>query len=343
MTSFIYRFSVLLILTTFALTLLSFVLAHLFPGDILANLSGETTVNDETRIILVQHWALDNSLVSQFLRYCQHMLSGEWGVSMATGIPVHQEIGRTLPATLELCFYALVLTILIGVPLGCIAGVCAYTKTDYTINAFAIINYSMPVFWLGLALIILFSLQLEWLPLSGRISILLDVPPTTGFILIDILVSDMPEKETAFKSAFAHLALPAISVAIVSSAALIRLVRRSVVEVLNSPFIAAARSRGLSPTRIFFAHVIRNALMPILPLLALLITTLITNTIIVESLFSWPGIGHWLLQGIYQQDYTAIRVGILVVALNIVVITIAIDLLNRIIDPSKRMATDVSL
>nr|WP_240630722.1 ABC transporter permease [Alteromonas sediminis] len=337
-----FRYGTLFVLTLFSLVSLSFLLAHLFPGDLLTNLSGVAPKDEKERQLLATLWAVDQSVFFRFFRYCSLIFSGEWGVSISSGLPLYDEIRRTLPATIELSFYSAVVAVVIGVPIGCLAGLKSYTKLDYTINAVAIVNYSLPVFWLGLAFILVFSLQLNWLPLSGRISLLFDIPTVTGFILIDILLSNSLNKGEAIANAIAHLAMPVLAVSLISGAALVRLLRRSVIDILDKPYIASARSRGLSSSRIFFDHVLRNALLPILPLLAIQITTLMTNAIIVETLFSWPGIGDWLLQAIYQGDYTAIRMGMLVVAALIVSLTIFVDILNRLVDPRKRMPTNAT-
>jgi len=279
-TSFL-RYGTLFVLTILSLIALSFLLAHLFPGDLLTNLSGVSPANAQERQLLATMWATDQSVIIRFIRYCSMLFSGEWGVSISSGAPLYDEISKTLPATIELSLYSAVIAIVIGVPFGCLAGLKAYSKVDYTINAVAIVNYSLPVFWLGLAFILIFSLQLNWLPLSGRISLLFDIPPVTGFMLIDILLSNIPNKGEAIANAIAHLAMPVFAVALISGAALARLTRRSVIDILDKPYIASARSRGLSSTRIFFDHVLRNALLPVLPLLALQVTTLVTNAIIV--------------------------------------------------------------
>ena len=329
------RYCILLVLTVLILIALSLLLAHLFPGDIVTTLSGITPSSDEQRARLEAMWALDSNIVVHFFTYCKQLIIGDWGISQVSGETLLHEVSTTLPATIELSFYASLIAILIGVPLGCIAGLKAYTATDYSINGSAIIQYSLPVFWLALAFILVFCLQLNWLPLSGRISVLFDVPHRTGFILIDTLLADNIDTRGALKNAFAHLLLPSLAIGLIAGAALTRLVRRSVIDVLNKPYIAAARSRGLSSTSIFFAHVLRNALLPVLPLVAIQVTSLITNAMIVETLFSWPGIGDWLLQAIYQQDYAALRIGMLVVSVLVITLTILVDILNRVIDPSK--------
>ncbi|OFC68888.1 ABC transporter permease [Alteromonas confluentis] len=335
MIQILIRYATLFITTMLVLAALSFSLAYLFPGDVLVNLTGITPQNETERAALLRQFQLDKPYLFQFIHYVQQLLQGNWGYSFVSGLPLREEIGIAMPATIELSAYALFVAIFVGVPLGCYAGMRSYTKRDYLINSASMVSYSFPVFWLALVFIMVFSLNLGIVPLSGRVSLLFDVPPTTGFILIDIIIAENTDTSLALNDALYHLLLPTISIALVSTASVVRLTRRSVIDVLKSPYIAAAESRGLSRVQIFRRHILRNALLPILPLMAIQITTLITNAMIVETLFSWPGIGNWLIQAIYQRDYPALRVGMLAVATLVVSFTILIDLFNRIIDPSR--------
>lgn len=329
------RYSILFVLTLLVLAVMSFSLAYLFPGDVLANLTGIVPANDEQRAALEKQFRLDQSYLVQFFYYMRDLFSGEWGYSFTSGIPLREEIGIAMPATIELATYSMLMALVIGIPLGYYAGMRCYSSSDYIINTTSITTYSFPVFWFALLLILVFSLQLDKAPLSGRISLLFDVEPVSGFILIDILLSDLENKRLAFKDAMSHLTLPTIAIGAISTASIVRITRRSVIDAKNQPYIAAAMSRGLSGGQIFFRHILRNALLPILPLMAIQITTLITNTMIVETLFSWPGIGNWLIQAIYQRDYPALRVGMLAVSSLVIMLTITVDMFNRLIDPSR--------
>ncbi|QPG04904.1 ABC transporter permease [Salinimonas marina] len=329
------RYIILFVLTLLVLAILSFSLAYLFPGDVLTNLTGITPQNDIQREALARQFQLDANYAVQFYHYLGDLLSGNWGYSFISGLPLSEEISLALPATIELATYAMVLAIVIGIPVGCYAGLRSYTTADYTINSASMVGYSFPVFWLALLFILMFSLEWNIAPLSGRISLLFDIPPKTGFILVDILLADNINRSLALRDALHHLMLPTLAISVISIASMVRLTRRSVIDVINKPYVAAARTRGLSQSQIFFRHILRNALLPILPLMAIQITTLITNAMIVETLFSWPGIGNWLIQAIYQRDYPALRIGMLAVAFMVFTLTILIDLFNRIIDPSR--------
>jgi cationic peptide transport system permease protein len=329
------RYSILFVLTLLVLAIMSFSLAYLFPGDVLENLTGIVPANDAQRQALERQFRLDQPYFVQFFFYLKNLFAGDWGYSFTSGIALRDEIGIAMPATIELATYSMMIALFIGIPLGYYAGMRCYSTSDYIINTSSITTYSFPVFWLALLLILVFSLQLDKAPLSGRISLLFDVEPVSGFILIDILLSDMQNKSLAFKDALSHLTLPTIAIGAVSMASMVRITRRSVIDARHQPYIAAAVSRGLSGWQIFFRHILRNALLPILPLMAIQITTLITNTMIVETLFSWPGIGNWLIQAIYQRDYPALRVGMLAVSTLVITLTITVDMFNRLIDPSR--------
>ncbi|MBT0584876.1 ABC transporter permease subunit [Alteromonas oceanisediminis] len=332
MTKILLRYLNLLVLTLLVVIVFSFTLGYLFPGDVYTNLTGLESKAEALRYLKVDS---DAGFFSLFIAYFSNTLVGQWGVSSITGEPLFSEVLLSLPATLELGFYALLLAVVVGLPCGFFAGLKPQRSLDMSILGASAVMYSFPVFWLAMVFILIFSLNLEWLPMSGRVDLLLNVPTVSGFIFVDILLADNIDKGHAFVDALKHLALPTLSVSIITMATLIRAVRRSTLDVMRKPYIIAAQSRGLSSAQIFLKHGMRNALLPILPIMAMQVTTLITNVMIVESLFSWPGMGHWLLQAIYQQDYPAIRTGLLAVAGAVIVLTIIIEVLSRLVDPSR--------
>lgn len=336
MTKILLRYLNLFVLTVIVVISFSFALAYLFPGEPYTNLTG-SAAPDAIAAFHQQPW------FPAYIEYVRQVFSGEWGVSLATGQSLATEIGQTLPATIELSVYALILALAVGLPCGFWAGLKPHKGVDYSVLGVSAVMHSFPVFWLAMLLVLVFSLSIGWLPMSGRINLLIDVPHATGFILIDIILADGIDRTEAMLDALKHLALPTISVSIITMATIIRAVRRSTLVVMRQPYIIAAQSRGLSNTQIFLRHGLRNALLPILPILAMQVTTIITNVMIVESIFSWPGIGNWLLQAIYQQDYPAIRAGMLAVAGAVIIVTILIELLNRVIDPSREKFERVSI
>lgn len=332
----------LLVLTLFILSIFSFWLVYLFPGSPLSNLSGIVQGDSAQQAALMSKYVWDAGVFSQYWRYLELLLAGDWGLSFSSGTPLWDEIKRALPASLELSLYALVLSLFIGIPLGFWSGLKHHKTADYSLLTLSVMGYSVPVFWLALILIMIFSLQLGWLPLSGRISLLYDIPHYSGFILIDVWFANIENKQAAFVDALRHMIMPTLSITVVTTAIIVRLTRRSVLEVMPSEFIQAAYTRGLSKSQVFMRHGVRNILLPIIPLLAMQATTLLTNAMIVEVIFSWPGIGNWLIQAIYQRDYPAIRAGMLAVSAIVVLLTISIDLFAKWINPMQEKESSVT-
>ena len=343
MIALMIRYFNLLTITFAVLIVFSFLLAYLFPGDVLTNISGIVPQSDAQRQALEQAYKLDKNIFSQFWHYLNNLFAGNWGVSFVSQADLLSEIKIAFPATIELTSYALLVAIFIGIPIGFIGGLNHHKPFDFSVVCYSVISYSFPVFWLALIFITIFSLQAGMFPLSGRINLLFDVPHQTGFILLDIFYSNIENKSAAYLDAFKHLVLPTLSIAIVTTAIFIRFARRSVMDVMETGYIDAAKSRGFTTTQIFFKHGLRNALLPILPLMALQVSTLITNAMVVETIFSWPGIGSWLIQAIYQRDYPAIRMGMLVVSVFVVTLTITIEFLSRAIDPARDRFERVSV
>ncbi|UAA37791.1 ABC transporter permease [Paraneptunicella aestuarii] len=331
---FLRRLS-LLIVTLMVLSLASYWLAHIFPGDPVVNLSGRSNTTPEEYKQLVEYYYLNKSAFSQYLRYLELLWQGDWGTSFTSEQPLFDEVRLLLPASIELGSYALLISLLVGIPMGFIAGLNHGKFSDATLLGINLIGYSIPVFWLALLLILFFSLQLGWFPISGRISLLYEIPNNTGFIIYDILTADIPNKRAALVDALGHMLLPTISISIVTSTIIMKTTRRSVINVMSSDYIRAAYAKGLTNSQVFFKHGLRNALLPIMPQIAMQFTTLLTNAMIVETIFSWPGIGNWLIQAIYQQDYPAIRAGMLSVASLVVIFTVCIDVLHKLIDPQR--------
>ena len=333
----------LLFFTLLVLSIVSFSLAYLFPGDALTNLSGIKSPSPEQLQLLVKSYKTDANYFWQYIAYLRLLLDGDWGVSFTSQQPLLNDISIRLPATVELTAYAFTLSILIGVPMGIFAGLKHHKTFDFSILSASLLGYSVPVFWLALILIQLLSLQLSWLPLSGRISLYFDVPLQSGFIILDILKADGLDKTAALQDAFLHLVLPTLSIAILTSSIIVRMVRRSVLDVLEKDYIKAAYGRGQTNMQVFWKHGLRNALLPVLPLILTQFTILLTNAMIIEVIFSWPGIGNWLIQAIYQRDYPAIRGGMLMVSSLVIMFTISLDFLIRLIDPVKGRRNRVAI
>ncbi|WP_448566502.1 ABC transporter permease [Thalassotalea ganghwensis] len=326
----------LFIFTFVLLTLLAFSLSFLFPGDALINLSGQVNASEQQLAMLAESYKQNESILSQYGAYLSHILSGDWGLSMTSQTPIFNEMLIHLPATIELTLIALFIAMIVGIPIGFIAAIKHRTPIDNGILTFSMLGYSIPVFWLGLFVILVFAIQLAWLPSSGRISLLFDVEHKTGLILVDTLLSDNPYKWQAFQDAVAHIILPALTVALAPLTIFIRLARTAMMQVLESQYIKAAKAKGLTMTQIIYRHAIRNAMVNVIRDVGLQFANLVTLAMVTEVIFSWPGVGRWLIESIYQRDFTAIQGGLLVLSSYIFIVHIITDFVYAGLNPMAR-------
>ncbi|PKH09515.1 ABC transporter permease subunit [Moritella sp. Urea-trap-13] len=304
----------LLVITVTALTVIGFFLRSRVAGDL----------------------ALDGNVFSNYADYVLAIAQGNLGVTSGTGQPVLDEILTVFPATLELCFSAFILSIAIGVPIGTIAGMQRGSSLDSTIMGISLFIFSIPVFWLASLVMMYFALNWNWLPVTGRLNLLYEIDSVTGFMLIDTLISDNPHSQDAFYDALKHLLLPTIVLATVPTTEVIRQMRNHVSDVMKQKYIKAAASKGLSKTEIIMRHVLRNAIPNMIPHLGLQFSTVLTTAMVTEAVFSWPGIGRWLINSIYQQDHAAIQGGMLTVAIFVVTANVLTEILTVVINPIRR-------
>ena len=262
----------------------------------------------------------------------------EYCKSIISKNSVWEEFKTLFPATLELGIVALFFALTIGIPLGIVAAVKRNSFLDYLFMTGSLVGYSMPIFWWGLILIIVFSVNLGLTPVSGRISVLYDIEPLTGFMLIDSLQKEVIEEEgfSAFFSALKHLILPSIAMGTIPLAVVARMTRSSLLEVLKEDYIRTAKSKGLSPFYVICKHALRNALVPITTVIGLMFGSIITGAILTETIFSWPGIGKWILDAVNGRDYPVIQGGVLFIGFIVVTINLTVDILYSIINPKMR-------
>lgn len=326
----------LFIFTMLALTLLSFSLNFLFPGEAVVNISGAINATPNQLLVLQSAYQTDDNIFWQYIAYLQHIVNGDLGISMASQSDIKSEILKLLPATIELSLVALLIAMTVGIPLGFIAAIKHNKLADNLILSISMIGYSIPVFWLGLLAILIFSINLGWLPSAGQISLLFEIKHVTGIQFIDILLSDSPYKWQAFSDATTHIILPACVVSVAPATIFIRLSRTSMIEVLETNYIRAVKANGLTFLQIIFRHAIRNALIKIIRHVGLQFANLVTIAMVTEVIFSWPGIGRWLIESIYQRDYTAIQGGLLVLSCFIFIVNILTDFIYAALNPLAR-------
>jgi dipeptide transport system permease protein len=312
---------------------LSFVLIHLVPGDPIEVRRGERGGTPEQLAEMRHELGLDRPLSGQFLAYVGQVLHGDLGRSIATRRPVREEFAALFPATVELSLAALLVAIGLGLPIGIVAATRRGTAVDHGLMGAALTFYSMPIFWWGLLLVLLFSVQLGWTPVSGRISDLYDVPRITGFMLIDALFS--PD-EGAWRSALSHLILPAIVLGTIPLAMIARITRSAMLDVLGEDYIRTARAKGLGRFRIVAVHALRNALIPVVTVIGLQIGQLLATAILTETIFSWPGVGKWLVESVWRRDYPVLQGGMLLIAGTVMVINLLVDVAYGALDPRVR-------
>ncbi len=333
---FIARRLTLFFFTLLILSIFAFSLCYWFPGDPVINITGKIHASPEQLALLTEEYRFNDSVISQYFSYINHVLQGNFGVSMYNQRPIAAIISQLLPATVELSIVALLIAVIVGIPSGFIAAIYHKKWIDNVILACSMIGYSIPVFWLGLFAILIFSINLGWLPASGNISLIYEIPVITGIQFIDILLSDSPYKWQAFQDATQHIILPATVIAIAPATIFARLARSAMLDILDTNFIKSAQAKGLTRAQVIFHHGIRNALMRMILHVGLQFVTLVTLTMIIEVIFSWPGIGRWLIHSIYQRDYTAIQSGLLVLSTFIFIVHILNDFVYILLNPIAR-------
>ncbi|WP_134499439.1 ABC transporter permease subunit [Microvirga pakistanensis] len=323
----------LIIPTFIGITLLAFFLIRLVPGDPIETLAGERGIDPARHEQLRKEYGFDKPIIVQYGIYLARVLQGDLGKSMITQEPVLNEFRALFPATVELALCAILFALIIGLPAGIIAALRRNSIFDHGVMGISLTGYSMPIFWWGLILILIFSVQFDLTPVSGRIDVLYYIEPTTGFLLIDTLLS---EEEGAFWSAVQHLILPTIVLGTVPLAVIARMTRSAMLEVLGEDYIRTAKAKGLSRLRIVALHALRNALIPVVTVIGLQIGVLFTGAILTETIFSWPGVGKWLIDAIFRRDYPVLQGGALLLGVVVMGVNLLVDLAYGLINPRIR-------
>jgi dipeptide transport system permease protein len=325
----------LIIPTFFGITLLTFLLVRLIPGDPIEALAGERGIDPVRHEQLRHEYGFDRPVLVQYGIYIARVLHGDLGISAVTHAPVIKEFGALFPATIELSSCAMLFAILLGLPAGIVAAVKRNSIFDHGVMGISLTGYSMPIFWWGMLAILLFSITLGWTPVSGRISVQYFIEPVTGFLLIDSWRSGEPG---AFRSALSHLVLPMIVLGTQPLAVIARMTRSAMLEVLGEDYIRTARAKGLPPRWVVGAHALRNALIPVVTVIGLQVGVIFTGAILTETIFSWPGVGKWLVEGIFRRDYPVLQGGALLLGIMVMTVNLIVDLLYGVINPRIRHA-----
>ncbi|MDN3919453.1 ABC transporter permease [Roseateles violae] len=333
MLTFLLKKLATLIPTLVGITIVAFGLIRLVPGDPIEVMMGERRLDPEAHAALVKRMGLDQPLPVQYFDYVAKLAQGDLGQSLVSREPVAKEFAALFPATVELALAALLLAVTLGLLLGMMAGLKRGSLLDQGVMGMATVGYSMPVFWWGLILIMFFSVNLGWTPVSGRIGIEYDVARVTGFLLVDAWLSG---EEGALASAAAHLLLPALVLGTSTMAVVARMTRSSMLEVLREDYIRTARAKGLDPKRVVIVHALRNALIPVLTVVGMQTGSLLAGAVLTETIFSWPGIGKWLIDSIARRDYPVVQAGILISAATFIGVNLVVDILYGVVNPRIR-------
>lgn len=330
---FLLRRLVLLIPVLVGLSLLTFAIARLLPGDPVQLAAGPQASKQEIELLRAE-LGLDKPMPLQYWNYVSGLVKGDWGQSILTRRPVLDDLRAFLPATLELVFAAMFLAVLIGIPLGMAAAVYRDRWPDYLLRVVSLGSISMPRFFLGLLLQLGFAMSLGWLPLAGRYPLTEDPPaPITGFLIVDALATG---NWAAASLAAQHLLLPACAMSLSPLATLIRMMRASVLEVLQQDYVMTERALGLSRRLILFKYVLKNAMTASLTVIGLYFGWLLGGTVLVETIFDWPGIGLYATKAIVTQDFQSVVGVTLVIGVVFLLVNIGIDMLYGLLNPQVR-------
>lgn len=305
------------------ITIITFTFTELAPGDAVSSMllaQQESGLSGELdTATLREQYGLDQPPPVRYLQWMGGLAQGNLGVRIRSRVPVAEEIGRRLPATLQLMFSAILLSIVLGIPLGIISALRQYTRLDYVLTGFVFVGISVPGFFAAIAVIYLFAVKLGWFPTSGYST------PGQEFGFWGNLFDHLH-----------HLALPALVLGIESTAAIMRYTRSSMLEVIRLDYIVTARSKGLAQRAVIVRHALRNALLPVITIIGLRLPSLFGGAIIIETIFNWPGMGILYLDGVTTRDYPLIMGMVLISAFLIVLSNLITDLAYAIIDPRIR-------
>lgn len=328
-----------LITTLLGITLIAFFAIRMAPGDPVMIMIGDRGADPQQYQEAIVEMGLDKPMAQQYLSFVSRAMRGEFGTSTVSGREVSTELSARWPATLELGLAALLVALLAGIPMGVVAAIRRHTALDRLLTTVSLVGCSTPSFWLGLLLILVFSVGLDVTPVSGRLDTAFDIQKVTGFMLIDTLLPSARAEYNlgAFFSALHHLVLPTLTIAVIPIAVFARMTRASMIDVLSEDYIQAAHAKGLSAVRVIGLHALRNALLPIITVIGLFfLNVAIAGAILTETIFGWPGIGSYIVSSVYARDYPVIQGSILVIGVVVILTNGVVDLLCRLANPRMR-------
>lgn len=325
-----------LVLIVAGVSVVVFFMLRMIPGDPAQLLLGELASPEELAALRHQ-LGLDRSLLVQYGIFVKNMLAGDFGNSVRTGTPVIQEIIPRLIATIELSVAGMIIATVFGILAGVMSAVWKNTVLDYTAMLSALVGVSIPVFWLGLMLIYVFAVHFQVLPMMGRLEMGSELPTVTGLVLVDSLLHLDFE---SFKNGLMHLAMPAFTLSTIPMAIVARITRSSMLEVLNQDYIRTARAKGMEERIVILRHALGNAFLPIVTVLGINMGLLLGGAVLTETIFSWPGLGRFVVDSLMGRDYNAVQACILIFAVLMALINLAVDLIYAVLDPRIRVSEE---
>ena len=318
-----------LVFVLIGVSVVVFVTMHLLPGDVAQLLLGEHATNEQL-LRLRQQLGLDRPVWVQFARFLRDALEGDLGISIQSNRPALDDVLVAFPVTLQLTLASLMIASLLGVPIGVMAGVWQGTRFDTFVMTLTLFGVSMPIFWLGLMLLVLFAAGLGWLPVGGLMPVGLDPPRVTGMSVIDSVLSG---DGVMIAASLRHLLLPAVTLASVPLALIARITRAEVMAAASLDHVRTARAKGLSAMRVVVRHILRNASIPIVTVIGLQLGLLLSGAVLTETIYSLPGLGRLMVDSILSRDYTVVQAGALFIATLFVLVNLAVDISYAALDP----------
>ena len=329
MIAYIIRRFFIMIPTLLGVTFIVFLMLHFTPGDP-AELLMRERASEEALQAIREHLGLNEPLYVQYGMFLKQLMKGDLGETIWTRQDVWIEIKQRFPATIELSLVALFISCVFGMILGIVSATKQYSIFDYLSMLGALAGVSMPIFWLGLVFMLIFSLNLGWLPMSARLSVGVDLETITNFYVLDALLT---RNWAALRDALWHIIMPAVTLSTIPTAIIARMTRSSMLEVLRQDYIKTAKAKGLSQFSVIFKHALRNALIPVVTTIGLQFGVLMAGAILTETIFAWPGVGKWMYDAVMQRDYMVIRSGTLFIATIFILINLCVDVLYAVINP----------
>ncbi|OQY34783.1 MAG: peptide ABC transporter permease [Spirochaetaceae bacterium 4572_59] len=336
MIQYILKRLTMLLPTLFGVVTLVFFMIALAPGDPARVMLGERASKEKLEKLRAD-LGLDKPLAQQYTLYLKRVVHLDFGKSIKSGQPVMNEVKERFPATVELAICAMIFASVLGIWIGVISATKKNTWIDYTSMVGALVGVSMPVFWLALVMIMIFSVHLNLFPTGGRINIRYYFSPESNFYLIDTFKYLFQGHPEYFLSALHHLILPSIALGTIPLAIIARTTRSSMLEVLKQDYMKTVRSAGIKEKRVIYRYALRNALLPVITVIGLQFGLLLAGAILTETIFAWPGIGKWIYQAIEARDYPAVQGGIIIISTTFVLINLVVDLLYSVINPKIRL------